>query len=647
MVNQIQNLLASVTSYKYVSFDVFDTLIFRTFSHYSDLFEMVESLYNKRHQNHIRCFKKERIEAEREARHLANGKEVTINDIYNQLHYNNSIKKELQNIEELSEIDNCVSNKIMVDFLRECKHEGKNIIIITDMYLPRSIIANILEKIGVEYDALFISGEERVTKRSGELYKIVLKRLGIKPTELIHFGDDANNDIKQPKRLGITAMERAQDKIVPIPYWKEKDAKNIYSEHLCELLRRGIQSYADSPEVVLGYTIIGPILWEFCQWVHQLRVSIGLDRLLFVAREGWLIMECYSKMFPEERNTIEYVRLNKNILRLPSLFNGDRVEKFIRSIPGRITLEWRDIFKYLGVEDLKSFASKIHKRYPNTNIHDRVKIKDISFREKKIINFAIDLQKETIEKQHKMLLSYLEVLGVTKQKVGLVNNSINGSGQSLIEEYLKSEGKSSGIYGLQFIRSKKCISLLQDRSVGWINVHMKPSFATNKFISLSLIFEHLLFEPQGTALRLDKGVDGKIIGICEQPRKEVSDFDKIASVQKYALKFIEDYQSNIQHSTFNYGFKRLLRMLLNPRMEEAMFVGTIWDDDVEEDKQILNMTASFRKHNCLLKDLPTNIGWIEGWLEINNVPKRYKIIAYLRQLIRYYRHHIPLVNNEY
>lgn len=647
MINQIQNLLATVSSFKYVSFDVFDTLIFRTFSHYTDLFDMVETLYNKGARNQLHGFKKVRIEAEQKARHLANGKEVTINDIYNQIHYNKGLKKDLQFIEEQCEIDNCVPNKVMVDFLLKCREASKQIIIITDMYLPRRVISSILEKVGVVYDALFISGEEGVTKRSGKLYNIVMKRLGIKPTDLLHFGDDANNDIAQPKRLGIMVMERVQNAINPIPYWKERDKKNIYVEHLSEFLKRGIQTYSDTPEVVLGYTIIGPFLWDFCQWIHHLKEIKGLERLLFVAREGWLIMECYSKIFPEERDTIDYVRLNKNILRLPSLYNGDRVEKFIRSIPGRTSLEWKDIFKYLGVEDLESFVSKIHERYSNTQLHDKVKIKDLSLKDKEIISFAIDLQKETIEKQHDMLLRYLEDLGVTTQKVGLVNNSINGSGQSLIEEYLKSEGKSSGIYGLQFIRSKKCIFLLQDRSVGWINVHMKPSFATNKFISLSLIFEHLLFEPQGTALRLDKDIDGKIIGICEQPRKEVSDFDKIASVQKYALQFIEDYQSNIQHSTFNYGFKRLLRMLLNPRKEEAMFVGTIWDDDVEEDKQILNMTASFRKRNSLLKDLPVNTGWIEGWFEVNNVPRLYKVIAHLRQLIRYYRHHIPIVNREY
>ena len=67
------------------------------------------------------------------------------------------------------------------------------------MYLPRRVLDTILAKIGVDYDYLYISGEEGVTKRTSELFAVVLRKLNIKPTQLIHIGDDLNNDINMPQ----------------------------------------------------------------------------------------------------------------------------------------------------------------------------------------------------------------------------------------------------------------------------------------------------------------------------------------------------------------------------------------------------------------------------------------------------------------
>lgn len=66
----------------------------------------------------------------------------------------------MRDIEEQCEIQNVVPNKVMVDILLWCKKQNKKIIIITDMYLPRFVFEKIMKKINVEYDYMFISGEE-------------------------------------------------------------------------------------------------------------------------------------------------------------------------------------------------------------------------------------------------------------------------------------------------------------------------------------------------------------------------------------------------------------------------------------------------------------------------------------------------------
>lgn len=47
-----------------------------------------------------------------------------------------------------------------------------------------------------------------------------------------------------------------------------------------------------------------------------------------------------------------------------------------------------------------------------------------------------------IEEQSALLDEYLMSLGLFEGSVGLVNNSINGNGQSMLTDYLLSKGKN-------------------------------------------------------------------------------------------------------------------------------------------------------------------------------------------------------------
>ena len=645
-----ETILASLSHYQYISFDVFDTLIFRTFCHFTDVFEAVEMECMRRYKKGAIGFKDARIRAEREARKLRKGKDVTLDMIYNCLPYENDLRNVLKEIEKDVEVLNCVPNQVMVDVVNECRKCGKIIVITTDMYLPRDVFNRIFSKIGIEYDYLFISGEVGVTKRSGDLFPIILNRLGIMPSDLVHIGDDLNNDIIQPNKYGIKAIEGIQDTMYSVPYSVPSDNKNICGNHLNSFLARGLQSHAHSADFVLGYTIVGPLLWEFCEWIHRIREAQGLDKLLFVAREGWLIKKCYERMYPEDKGFVGYICLNKNLLRLPSLAKGDVVDKFIRSIPMRTVLQWKDILKYLAIEDYNEFILILRQQFGGYDFDKSVYRKDLlnNNKVKYILQFVIEYQKKTIKDQCNMLFDYLDRFGFLTNRIGLVNNSMNGSGQSLIEEFLINRGITPHIYGIQFVRSHKCVSLLSDRSAGWINDFYKPSYKTAKFGRNSLLLEHMLFEPQGTAVSFIKSNSGEIDALCEQPRKEIENIDVIASIQEAALLFIQEYKDCLPIAVGKLGYERYLRFLLFPRKEEAMLLCNLWDDDVEEDKQLVNITEAFRKKNCLLIGMPKNAGWFEGWFAVAGIANIYRRIAYVMSLLRYcYWRYKPFANRGY
>ena len=78
-----KNIIKQIAKYEYISFDVFDTLIKRNIENPTDLFDLVQKIYNQTNKPLLENFKEKRIEAERKARELSSHKEPNIDDIYN------------------------------------------------------------------------------------------------------------------------------------------------------------------------------------------------------------------------------------------------------------------------------------------------------------------------------------------------------------------------------------------------------------------------------------------------------------------------------------------------------------------------------------------------------------------------------------
>lgn len=278
---RISELWERVKRYEYVSFDVFDTLIYRSISDYHDINLMIVMLYQQRYGSKPHAFPKYRECAEAKARKVCR-REVDLDTIYEYLPYEEYVNRRLILIEKEVETHNCTPNKRMVDFLTLCRENGKKIIITTDMYLTPDVFDEIFKKIGVRYDGLFISGMEGVTKRSGRLFEIVLQKLGIGPESIIHIGDDKNNDVLMPRKYGIESVERIGEKMF-FPTYSTRKKWSLQRDHLQNIFNNKYTNIeSDTPEFRLGYTVIGPFLYEFCQWLHNRKNSLGVERLFLL-----------------------------------------------------------------------------------------------------------------------------------------------------------------------------------------------------------------------------------------------------------------------------------------------------------------------------------------------------------------------------
>ncbi|WP_049887999.1 hypothetical protein [Roseburia inulinivorans] len=140
----VKKYIDKLKKYDVISFDVFDTLIFRPISQPTDIFYFIGE------RMEISDFKNIRIWAEGDARVKCMQKnghmEVTLEDIWKNLAEDVGCSKEIgMKVEQEIELSLCYANPFMLDVWKELKKMGKKMIVVSDMYLSRDIIKKLLK----------------------------------------------------------------------------------------------------------------------------------------------------------------------------------------------------------------------------------------------------------------------------------------------------------------------------------------------------------------------------------------------------------------------------------------------------------------------------------------------------------------------
>lgn len=181
-----------VKDFHVVSFDLFDTVLKRKSGQPQSIF---------RKQGTI--FLVFRMSAEWLARivgKLLGKEEIGIDDIYKWLpHYD--VGKEL-----LHEFEESICDRLLFDLIQELKSQRKEILFVSDMYLPAEFIKSLLEKnlITPPY-RLYVSSEVGTTKSLG-LFQYILSETGYSPSQILHIGDNYQSDFLAPRRYGISSI---------------------------------------------------------------------------------------------------------------------------------------------------------------------------------------------------------------------------------------------------------------------------------------------------------------------------------------------------------------------------------------------------------------------------------------------------------
>ncbi len=324
---------------KVVSFDVFDTCLTRIYAQPETLFYFLAIKILKaenKTKEAISELVNLRIQAERRAREFSNQEDITLNQIYEHFHELGSWNinsKEMMATELQLELASMRPIEEIKKAVLKFRQQDKKIIFISDMYLPANIIQQMLIEHGFaeKNDPIYVSNTVGLTKRSGNLFRYVLKQEKILARNLYHIGDNIRADYISPRRLRIRAKLFTGSLLNR--YEQTMANANIeepwISSQIAGISRAVRLSYSSEDNKASLANIIAnavaPIIVAFVAWVLQNATKEGLSKLYFISRDGQIFLkvarELSSNFKPLQLN---YLYGSRQAWFLPSLFKFNR-----------------------------------------------------------------------------------------------------------------------------------------------------------------------------------------------------------------------------------------------------------------------------------------------------------------------------------
>ena len=350
-IEKIKNDIAS-EEIVIVSFDIFDTLLLRPVWNPDDVFDLMQVYFEQICPDYRNTsFKRLRQTAENQSRSelyysRPSYEDVTIAEIYEEFSKITGIAlgdaRKLQAYEENLELSLIQTRKTgfeLFDFAKAC---NKKIVLISDMYLHIDTVEAMLHKCGYTgYSHLFLSSQERLIKHTGNLFSYAANELNVKPSRILHIGDNWESDISTAQKRGYqTAFlpktrDRFCDTIPGVPTnlcasigcmvggslttWDKLFDSIGFRAMMALVANKAFDnpytswnagSDFDVNPYFMGYYAVGMHLIGVCKWLAGIIKRRGISHISFLGRDGYLpikVMEIAKNFFDIENISMNYV----------------------------------------------------------------------------------------------------------------------------------------------------------------------------------------------------------------------------------------------------------------------------------------------------------------------------------------------------
>ena len=350
----VKEMTEELLKYDVISFDMFDTLIFRPLSEPADVFFFVGEELG------IPDFKSIRRKASASARHKklleCGHTEVTLKEIWDEFEKITGTDSETGMRAELeAEKKLCYANPFMLEVWNAVKEKKKRIIVVSDMYVSSKDLGDILSSNGFTgAEKIYVSCEHGRNKAKGDLFELVKKDLG--DASVVHVGDNEISDGVNAKKNGFVICRYPQvrrNMLLYRPFDMSSITGSAYRGIVSNHIYNGLSKF--SKEYEFGFIYGGLFVLGYCNFIHEQAVKTKADKLFFLSRDGETLKKVYDSLFPSE-NT-EYVYWSRRAALLLTA-DDNRYDYFRRFIFHKVNRGY-SIDAILGSMDLGFLAEKI------------------------------------------------------------------------------------------------------------------------------------------------------------------------------------------------------------------------------------------------------------------------------------------------
>lgn len=614
---------------EYVSFNIFETLLYKPFFESFDLFNLMEDYFHKisPKSKYLR-FVDIRQEAEEDARiRITKTKpsyeDVNLEEIYNELknkyNFTDETTSSLKNKEIELELQFAQRRNSVFEIYEMALSLGKKILFIADTYLSQDTIKIMLQNLGYkEWHKIYVSSEVRLRKGAGSLFYFIKNDLDISDSELVHIGDDRNVDKVRADRAGFRGMyfPKAIDVFLNKLEGKHTgnsvndifiSAPNDYRDTSYYLQYSGLRSMLgvvgngifDNPYMSFnkntefnsdpyftGYYALGMHLFQLCNWMKNEMDKRKIDKIHFLARDGYIAKQAFEIMYPEIEST--YVAVSRKSL-LPIIFL-ERENIFY--------LEEVISFRQHSLETLKEMMFLICKDDVDKEI---IKEKGIIFSKKfstkEECRRAIEILYDDIIDQEKLVAHCDKIKTYLKNNISkdgiCFDIGYSGRLQVLICDALEFSVDTLYIHG----NGEKT---LQNAKIGQFNVDCFYDFVP---VTSAIVRETILSGFEGSCIGYEEEND-KIVPILEETNENyISEF-MISTIQQAALDFVRDYNNIFkdyynQLSYVNRDCSMPLEYYIHSEnnMDKHLFSCTYCEDSIQNQNYKISLIDWWEKQN--------------------------------------------------
>lgn len=566
-----------INRYNVISFDIFDTLIKRNVDNPTDVFDLVEREYNKRNLKRISNFKIKRISAERNARINKTTEEITLDKIYNELSnvFEKDILDRLKKLEIEIEEKICIVNPRIEKIYKKCIEQNKIVIITTDMYLPRYVIENILNRNGIyNYYKLYISCELNKTKHTGSIYDFILNDLKINKKQIIHIGDNQRSDFIVPMLKQIKAINIKNN------FLKKNKIKGLSLDY--NVMQNFIENTINLDKDYywkFGYKNFGPLLYGFSKWIFNEITKKNIRKIFFLSRDGYIMKKVFEKIFDNNEYDIKYLYASRRALAVPTLWMLDTVEEMLNTsyIPDIISL--RAIFKKIGL-DINNYINEI-KKY-NFNIESYINMKEDNAKLFSLLNNLKNDIYANSKDEYDTLLEYWKQENFSG-KLAIVDIGWFGNMQKAINRIVEKSKIDIDIFGYY-------VGIVPDSMIdakkGYIFDRNKNEELYRREKNFNAIFEMIFLAPHGSVKKFKK-INNLIDAELYDYEYNNSNEEKyVRKIQEGALEFIEQFSNNSASQLTDISeldaFYNMMNFGNNPSLEDSIKFGELlfYDNDI-------------------------------------------------------------------